>query len=491
MTYQNESNNGTKTALLALGATAAGTGAYFATDGFQTNPFDIENGSRGEYANYQDPVSIGKNGQVVIEAELEKPVGDWEVRNIKGETAYYWDSPDDSFNKPQDTLKYKFTVDQDGDYHISMRTYRPSTGEESDRNNDFFVKLVDEDGNVVKDDTKLFFSHDRNEWGWTNKFDYGNHNFDTPKFDNLKAGGTYTLEVSGRSRDAAFDRIHLQNGSVNKDANAAESEIVEHNNIAHDNTVEQQVQTTSANGNNIDTSNTQTSDIQNQTDHSDTNNDVNPLLVAGSILSAGIISLGVAGYNHYHARKNYKETIDRQVQEQYQKQIDKKQHLSPHKIYGDANLKQTKDNYIKQSSRTWSITGFMMGAGITSTAIAASGILTGTALSGGLLPLALIGAGLAGGGVSSIISSFTSKNLITNSAERYLARSISNPENQKGITYEQLKLEEAALDKDKKNMLEKTNELLKKQHTNIGNVITDRQSQKILRPKNPQIQNSI
>ncbi len=175
----------------------------------------------------EDGVSIGENGLVVIEAETAELNGSWEVRDIdgaKGEGILAWDTRKDSFKNPQDTLEYKFTVDKSGDYNLTLRGYKPDTGEPSDRNNDFFVKLVDSQGKVLQDHIKIFFSGGPEKFLWAKTFDQNDKKSDAV-FEDLIAGEVYTLEVSGRSRQAGFDRIHLSEDGRNQDANEPASKI--------------------------------------------------------------------------------------------------------------------------------------------------------------------------------------------------------------------------------------------------------------------------
>ncbi|MCH2037171.1 MAG: M10 family metallopeptidase C-terminal domain-containing protein [Rickettsiales bacterium] len=193
------------------------------------------------------------------------------------------------------------------------------------------------------------------------------------------------------------------------------------------------------------------------------NTDVNPLVVASGVLSAGVISMGVAGFNHRYAKKNFQETVDKRLQEEYQKQRDAGEAPSATKAYEQSKLGKVKDDYIKQSSRTWGITGFMTGAGLASAAVAAAGVLTG-----GLVPLALAGIGLAAGLVSGFISYGVASKALKNRAEGYVARSAVNPENQKGVNQESLQKDSEELAADKERMLKMTDKLLGKEQQALG-----------------------
>ncbi|MEM7619423.1 MAG: hypothetical protein AAF228_03005 [Pseudomonadota bacterium] len=164
-------------------------------------------------------VSVGNDGLVVIQAEDTQFKAPWNERKVEGRTILEWDSPTDSFTQPQDTLEYEFTVDEAGDYFFSYYGYRDDTGEPDDRNNDFFISLKDSDGNTILTPTKVFFGGQRESFQWGTTFDK-NHKKSDAKFEDLEPGETYILEVSGRSRDAAFDRMHLSTGDHNTDPNA-------------------------------------------------------------------------------------------------------------------------------------------------------------------------------------------------------------------------------------------------------------------------------
>ncbi len=121
-------------------------------------------------------------------------------------------------------MSYSFTVDEPGTYFISLRAIRPVTGEESDRNNDFFVRFEDEDW------TKLFFSGQRETFVFGTTYD-SNHNFSQASFEVTEEmiaanDGVFTLEIGARSRYAGLDQIHIQKDNANRDQDAETSEVV-------------------------------------------------------------------------------------------------------------------------------------------------------------------------------------------------------------------------------------------------------------------------
>ncbi|MEM1275383.1 MAG: DUF5060 domain-containing protein, partial [Pseudomonadota bacterium] len=194
-----------------------------------------------------DPIFQMENGLVVMQAEdgvFVRPNASgndtWrlttEFNGYKGTGVMLFDTNTDYFGnnnagEPQTgPLKYTFRIPDDGDaagtYFITLRAIRPVTGEPSDRNNDFFVAAAPADvSHDSVDYTKLFFSGARNQFVFGETYDAGNHNFSAPTFQ-VSEPGDYTIYVSGRSRQAGLDEIHVQKGSKNKNHNAPTSELV-------------------------------------------------------------------------------------------------------------------------------------------------------------------------------------------------------------------------------------------------------------------------
>jgi hypothetical protein len=187
-----------------------------------------------------------KNGLVVMQAEdgdfvLNNASGNrnWDLtKDLKGYDGsgyLLWDTNQDQFaanaaGKPSTgPLEYTFRIDGDakdvsGTYYITMRATKPATGEPHDRNNDFWVAAGDAD-DAPSGWKKVFFGGNAEKWLWASTYDV-NHK-KSPATFTVDGPGEYSIFVAGRSRQAAFDEIHVQKGKKNTDANAPSSEIVD------------------------------------------------------------------------------------------------------------------------------------------------------------------------------------------------------------------------------------------------------------------------
>ncbi len=186
-----------------------------------------------------------KDGLVVMQAEDGAFVNPrasgndtWELKTdlkgYKGDGYLLFDTGKDYFNvrdagsPATGPLEYTFRIDGDeadvaGRYFISLRAMKPRTGEPSDRNNDFYVAAgpSDEDPSGWK---KLYFSGGAERWLWGSTFDANDRK--TQASFEVDGPGDYTIYLSGRSRQAGLDEIHVQKGSKNTDAGAASSPFV-------------------------------------------------------------------------------------------------------------------------------------------------------------------------------------------------------------------------------------------------------------------------
>jgi len=179
----------------------------------------------------------GKDGLLIMEVEsTDSSKGKWKKRDtidgFTGESHYEFTGNKPASGPATSPMKYKFTVDKDGDYKLMIRAYKRLDGEPEDRCNDCYVKLKgdfesggDAPLKVLEEDAKLFGgSHDK--WGWTRKLDV-NHKKYNPVYK-LKVGEKYTLTVSGRSQRFNMDRIVFKHSSVKenkaRDPKEAESE---------------------------------------------------------------------------------------------------------------------------------------------------------------------------------------------------------------------------------------------------------------------------
>ncbi|MEL7348029.1 MAG: malectin domain-containing carbohydrate-binding protein, partial [Pseudomonadota bacterium] len=123
-------------------------------------------------------------------------------------------------------MKYTFRIDGEdaaGTYYINIRSTKPNTGETSDRNNDFFVASGPA-GEEPSDWKKVFFGGGPNKWLWGQTYDV-NHVHTDATFE-VDGPGDYTIYVSGRSRQAAFDEIHISKDGFHYDVSKPTSPTV-------------------------------------------------------------------------------------------------------------------------------------------------------------------------------------------------------------------------------------------------------------------------
>ncbi|MEM8502521.1 MAG: hypothetical protein AAF716_05145 [Cyanobacteria bacterium P01_D01_bin.1] len=177
-----------------------------------------------------DVVYLGKNGDVILEAESASPKGNWKIVTRKGQQVTLYDGPN-SFNKanPEQTLSYSFETDQSGKHSIalhSLRDDRVMSERRNDLGNDAFIAIENaQTGKVVQAPTKLFtyFGAANNEYRWGTTFDAKHKK--SPAEVSLKANTQYRLLVTGRSDGYAIDRITLSRGGFLKDASTPASPI--------------------------------------------------------------------------------------------------------------------------------------------------------------------------------------------------------------------------------------------------------------------------
>ncbi|WP_424930541.1 DUF5060 domain-containing protein [Amaricoccus tamworthensis] len=163
---------------------------------------------------------VAKNGLVVMEAESADMVGFWQdgsdIEGHTGDGAFTW-AGKNRYKEPieDSTLEYKFALEESGDYHLSLRCYRPQNGAASDVNNDFWIQI--DDGPWIK----MYFGGARGEWNWATRQDTAD--------GHLKAiydldEGMHTIRIEGRSNWATIDRLHLNKGGFNNNADESPSD---------------------------------------------------------------------------------------------------------------------------------------------------------------------------------------------------------------------------------------------------------------------------
>ena len=171
-----------------------------------------------------DPIFVEDNGIVVMEAEsTDSKLGKWKTKtDIEGFTGE--SHIEFTGNKPEkgpavSPLTYSFKISKEGKYSLTIRAHKRLESDRQDISNDCYVALAGDFEStgktpvkLLKNDTKLFGGKAEG-WGWTAKLDDGHKKF--PAEYLLKSGETYTLTVSGRSKNFNIDRIMLIHESVN------------------------------------------------------------------------------------------------------------------------------------------------------------------------------------------------------------------------------------------------------------------------------------
>ncbi|MEL6222419.1 MAG: hypothetical protein AAFQ57_10110 [Cyanobacteria bacterium J06626_14] len=160
-------------------------------------------------------------GLVVIEAESAPPSKGWEFQNdldgYTGSGYYRW--VDGSRSQNSGIISYDFTVSEDGPHRVSVHALRNGRAEgrevKGDQENDFWVRV---NGGEWQ---KLSFHGPFGDWTWATRLNPA-HGESIPAEYNLTAG-THTIEISGRSKNAMFDRIHIAPIWANTDLSEEES----------------------------------------------------------------------------------------------------------------------------------------------------------------------------------------------------------------------------------------------------------------------------
>ena len=190
-------------------------------------------------------IFAGTGGTLIIEAESATPVGHWETARMDGEDVLLWDHTQSYYGSVQDSekLTYGFTVDESGDYYLATHAGRdyavmnnsdryeggdPANEERTDTGNDAYYGIYDvEAGEYIKVPTKLYtgLGGADEDLRWGTKFDDASGHHDAVVA--LEAGKEYRLEIVGRSDAYALDRITLNKDGFLRDAEIAESSLVE------------------------------------------------------------------------------------------------------------------------------------------------------------------------------------------------------------------------------------------------------------------------
>lgn len=116
---------------------------------------------------------------------------------------------------PTSPLEYKFKINTAGEYRLFLRAHKRLETDREDLSNDCFVRVAGDytAGNETNDapldalrkDTKLF-GGEKDAWGLAIKLDLPG-GIKKDAIYTFKAGETYTLTISGRSKNFNIDRI--------------------------------------------------------------------------------------------------------------------------------------------------------------------------------------------------------------------------------------------------------------------------------------------
>lgn len=170
----------------------------------------------------ESPVFKERGGMVVIEAEsTESALDKWVIKkDVKG----YKGSGHLEFtgNKPESgpavsPLRYSFKINKSGNYKLIIRAHKNLISDRQDICNDCYVRIEGDytSGNktpldVLKKDAKMF-GGSASSWAFATKLDVNHKKYD-PIYT-FKKGETYTIIISGRSKNFNMDRFLLLHDS--------------------------------------------------------------------------------------------------------------------------------------------------------------------------------------------------------------------------------------------------------------------------------------
>lgn len=167
------------------------------------------------------------DGFVVMEAEnTSSAFGNWELREKvagytgNGHLEFLGNLPNGG--KADSPLRYTFTIHKSGYYRLIIRAKKKLHNQSDFYSDDGYVRMIGEfgeganTGNEHLDEAFLsllnrdlkFTGGDDDRWGWAERLDLGQSNKRLAVY-RFKAGKTYTLVLSGRSKYWNIDRIVL------------------------------------------------------------------------------------------------------------------------------------------------------------------------------------------------------------------------------------------------------------------------------------------
>lgn len=186
----------------------------------------------------ENKVFLESDGIVAIEAEsTDSRLGQWkkktDVKDYKGSGHLEFTGNRPESGPPKSPLKFRFKISQSGKYQLTLRARKRLISEREDICNDCYVALKGEftsatsaTKSVLRSDTKMFGGKP-DGWGWTTLLDVDHQKH--PAIYLLKAGETYELTISGRSKNFNIDRILFVHEEVGltkgQQANPQESKV--------------------------------------------------------------------------------------------------------------------------------------------------------------------------------------------------------------------------------------------------------------------------
>jgi hypothetical protein len=185
------------------------------------------------------------DGLAVVEIESEDPAGGWkletEVVGYTGGGYFRWDGPDSFGNPGNGTVSYQITITNPGTYRFQWHN-KIMHGTNATESNDSWLRIPDADdffakkNNVVKYPKGGMFvqsntvAEGASGNGWMKVFSSGTTNWTWrsvtsdnegfPIFATFNEAGTYTVQISGRSKNHALDRFVLYDQSKLSEAEA-------------------------------------------------------------------------------------------------------------------------------------------------------------------------------------------------------------------------------------------------------------------------------
>jgi|GEM_PF-5516006 len=169
-------------------------------------------------------VFLEKRGILAIEAEstsssLRKWKKKTDVADFSGTCHLEFTGNTIMSGPPNSALKYHFKIKKPGVYRLILRARKRLENSRADLSNDCYVSVKGdfEAGGkaplkLLKKDTKIFGGHSQ-RWGWARQLD-SNHQKFMPEYA-FKSGETYTITLSGRSKNFNLDRFFFVHESKN------------------------------------------------------------------------------------------------------------------------------------------------------------------------------------------------------------------------------------------------------------------------------------